>query len=350
MRETRLVVLLFAGVVMLYAARSAEAQGKDGEGRVQAEQLQDKFDQANAQIDAEYDRRANEILANTTAAKLKLYEEKPSVFDRGKDEAKLNRQHQSDLSALITDINQRKAALSQYRGLAAQELATSGIISPGTWQSISPQPGTNPILAGATGVGTGDVAPGTTSQTAGQRVATQTLPAGQAPGTATNRNNSQSDAIDADGDGFASISHGGTDCDDRDPNRYPGNAELGDPSHDEDCDPSTVGVDRDGDGFVNIAHCNGQNCGRDCNDNDGSIHPYAQEVCDGIDNNCDTNVDDVGASLWYPDNDRDLFGANSGAIYACQNTKPQGYVDNNYDCDDNSSGTNPGNDNCPRGN
>ena len=45
---------------------------------------------------------------------------------------------------------------------------------------------------------------------------------------------------------------GGNDCDDRDPNRFPGNPEVCDPRGiDEDCDPKTVGeVDKDGDGFI----------------------------------------------------------------------------------------------------
>jgi len=57
---------------------------------------------------------------------------------------------------------------------------------------------------------------------------------------------------DKDGDGFKALACGGDDCDDRDPNRFPGNPEICDGNGiDEDCDPNTVGeVDKDGDGFI----------------------------------------------------------------------------------------------------
>lgn len=57
---------------------------------------------------------------------------------------------------------------------------------------------------------------------------------------------------DNDGDGSKAIACGGDDCDDGDPNRFPGNIEICDARGiDEDCDPTTVGdLDRDGDGFV----------------------------------------------------------------------------------------------------
>ena len=36
----------------------------------------------------------------------------------------------------------------------------------------------------------------------------------------------------------------------------------------------------------------GYTCDVDCDDNDASIHPGAEEICDGVDANCDAN--DIG--------------------------------------------------------
>src|SRR4029450_1645274 len=49
--------------------------------------------------------------------------------------------------------------------------------------------------------------------------------------------------------------------------------------------------DRDGDGYLGTAQCGSRT---DCNDNDTSVHPGAQELCDNKDNNCNGIVDDVG--------------------------------------------------------
>lgn len=91
--------------------------------------------------------------------------------------------------------------------------------------------------------------------------------------------------------------------------------------------------DFDGDGF---------DADVDCNDADETINPGATEVCDGIDNNCDSSIDGadaVGAITFYADLDTDGYGGT--AITATQCDMPSGYVDNSDDCDDNSADINP---------
>ena len=75
----------------------------------------------------------------------------------------------------------------------------------------------------------------------------------------------------------------------------------------------------------------------DCNDNDNRVNPLAQELCDGIDNDCNGIIDNGGLSF-YLDNDGDGFGSNT-SIQGC--SAPAGYVSNNSDCDDNNASINP---------
>ena len=82
-------------------------------------------------------------------------------------------------------------------------------------------------------------------------------------------------------------------------------------------------VDVDGDGFASTS---------DCNDGDDGVHPDVDEVCDGIDNNCDGQVDEGVTDVYYIDVDGDGFGDPAGAIDAC--SPPSGHVPNGEDCDD----------------
>ena len=93
-------------------------------------------------------------------------------------------------------------------------------------------------------------------------------------------------------------------------------------------------VDNDGDGFsVDV----------DCDDDNPTIHPNADEVCDGVDNNCDDEIDEataVDASTWYEDSDGDNYGDTSETTQACD--AEDGWVLDNTDCNDDDDTVNPG--------
>ena len=72
----------------------------------------------------------------------------------------------------------------------------------------------------------------------------------------------------------------------------------------------------------------------DCDDTDALVHPGGTERCNGVDDDCDGDIDPDtadGATAWYTDADSDGFGAGS-AIVACD--APAGTVELDGDCDD----------------
>ena len=105
---------------------------------------------------------------------------------------------------------------------------------------------------------------------------------------------------------------------------------------DSDTKPDTFTPDVDNDGFE---------APEDCNDEDALIHPDAGEICDGIDNNCNGDVDEgdaVGAVTWFADVDNDGFGDAASQATAC--SQPAGYTTLPTDCDDANPDAFPGND------
>ncbi|MEC8422479.1 MAG: putative metal-binding motif-containing protein, partial [Myxococcota bacterium] len=79
----------------------------------------------------------------------------------------------------------------------------------------------------------------------------------------------------------------------------------------------------------------------DCADGDADIHPGAEERCNGLDDDCDGDIDEdaVDSTAWYPDLDRDGYGADEGAVMACR--PPEAGIARGGDCDDTTSTVNP---------
>ena len=102
------------------------------------------------------------------------------------------------------------------------------------------------------------------------------------------------DLVDADGDGFDADFVGGTDCDDADAATYPGAPEVPYDGLDQDCDGADI-VDVDGDGFDGVAAG-----GTDCVDTDAAINPAAVDIAyDGIDQDCSgSDNDDLDGDGW----------------------------------------------------
>ncbi len=183
--------------------------------------------------------------------------------------------------------------------------------------------------------------------------------------------------VDADNDSYGDASATGvsscspisgsvtnnTDCNDANASINPGATEVCNGIDDDcdgltdDADPSITGqstwyADVDGDTYGNAASstlaCT-QPVGyvfdnSDCNDGNAAVNPDATEICNGIDDNCNGDVDDddqnvTGQATWYADADGDTYGDAAVSQLAC--SQPVGYVADNTDCDDAAATVNP---------
>ncbi len=144
----------------------------------------------------------------------------------------------------------------------------------------------------------------------------------------------------------------GGDCDDLDPESFPGAPERCD-DVDNDCDGvvdndlntlwyADVDADGFGDASSTLDECD-PGAGwvvddTDCDDLNASTYPDAEEVCDEADNNCDGVVDEGVTEVFYADSDGDGWGGES-TLEACE--PPVGYEDRSGDCDDTDASISP---------
>lgn len=114
------------------------------------------------------------------------------------------------------------------------------------------------------------------------------------------------------------------------------------------CEPVTVYWDFDGDGFGRedawTIACEPEEkyslIPGDCADGDAERYPGAEERCNGLDDDCDGEIDEgVPLGVFYRDADGDGFGNPATRVETC--TPEPGYVDNGLDCNDNSADINP---------
>ncbi len=141
------------------------------------------------------------------------------------------------------------------------------------------------------------------------------------------------------------------DCNDNDGHINPNAIEVGD-FVDNNCDGQvdegflSFYRDIDGDGFgdaTDRVSAAAQPAGyvtdnTDCDDLVATVNPGETEVGDGIDNDCDGQIDE-GFMRYYRDSDGDAYGDANDSQLAL--TEPAGYVNNYGDCDDILAANNP---------
>ena len=107
--------------------------------------------------------------------------------------------------------------------------------------------------------------------------------------------------------------------------------ETGFDTADDTADDTAPFTDFDGDGSP---------AGEDCDDFDPTRYPGAPELCDGIDQDCDGDIDEDVTTTFYGDADGDGYGRADDPVEACADGA--GIADNPDDCDDADAAVHPG--------
>jgi hypothetical protein len=159
-----------------------------------------------------------------------------------------------------------------------------------------------------------------------------------------------------------------TDCDDAHASAHPGGSEVCGNSIDEDCVSgdqtcaATCYADADNDGVRtdstvagngdsdcdDTGEANASEQSGDCDDSNAAVKPGATEVCNSIDDNCASGVDEgnvcttpPGTFTWYRDADSDTYGS-AQSQNTTTNVAPPGFVSRSGDCNDANSTFFPG--------
>lgn len=145
------------------------------------------------------------------------------------------------------------------------------------------------------------------------------------------------------------------DCDDSDSTVYPGAWEACN-GIDDDCSGviddgltfSTYYADTDNDGFGDL-ESTVEACAvppgysadsTDCDDTRDWVNPAIEADCsDGVDEDCDGEIDEGPDRTWYEDADEDGFGSPTSTVTTC--LMPSGYTGDSTDCDDTDPSFNP---------
>jgi hypothetical protein len=150
------------------------------------------------------------------------------------------------------------------------------------------------------------------------------------------------EVTDDDNDGYSAEQ----DCDDAHPGIHPGATERCN-GKDDDCDAAVDdGVlvaywpDGDGDGYGR-SEGSVEGCAApggyaevdgDCDDADAAVHPGVEELCNGLDDDCDGEADPGAPEVAFTDADGDGYGDSTARTRTCVLADDQSWV--GEDCDD----------------